>query len=165
VRGSTRKCKPEEVAAKTKEFIESLKPELELAEKYDSYLAIENHGGALLNTLDSFKAFVDANDNPRLGIALAPYHIQAGGESVEEAIAIAGKQLQFFYAWQKAPGAKQLPGVGPTDCVPWISALAKAEYAWYVNPFMHHEPKPDEMSRLMKKSCKYLEDCHKQAVG
>ena len=84
VRGSSGPCKPDELKAKMKQFIESLKPELELAEKYDSYLAIENHGHALLNTHDSFKAFVEANDNPRLGIALAPYHIQAAGESVED---------------------------------------------------------------------------------
>ena len=165
VRGSSGPCKPDELKAKMKQFIESLKPELELAEKYDSYLAIENHGHALLNTHDSFKAFVEANDNPRLGIALAPYHIQAAGESVEDVIATVGKQLQFFYAWQRSPGAKQLPGVGPTDCTPWISALAKAKYAWYVNPFMHHEPKPDEMSKLMAQSCKYLEGCYKKSVG
>ena len=60
-----------------KQFLESLKPELELAEKYDSYLAIENHSGnSLLNFVDSIKAFTDLNRHPRLGIALAPYHIQ-----------------------------------------------------------------------------------------
>ena len=54
-------------------FLESLKPELELAEKHNCTLAIENHSGkSLLNKLDSFRAFTDLNQHPRLGIALAP---------------------------------------------------------------------------------------------
>ena len=50
------------------------------------------------------------------------------------------KQLLFFYAWQHGEGMKQLPGIGPTDFVPWLAALARAGYAEYVNPFMHGHP-------------------------
>ena len=164
VRGSARACKPSELAAKTKAFIESLKPDLELCEKYDSYLAIENHGGALLNTPDSFKAFVDANTNPRLGIALAPYHLQGTKADVAKVIATAGKQLLFFYAWQRAGGTGQLPGHGPADFTPWIAALAKAGYRWYVNPFMHHEPAPEVMSKALARSRDYLKQCYAKAV-
>ncbi len=164
VRGSAGPCKPEELTARMKAFLEALKPEVELAEKYDSRLAIENHGGTLLGSLDSFKALADLNKNPRLGIALAPYHLQAIGASVEEAVAVAGRQLFFFYAWQNAPGQQQLPGIGPTDVAPWIAALAKAGFAWYVTPFMHHEPKPDAMSAALAKSCRYLEQCYQKAV-
>ena len=60
IQGSARAVKPRQLTASMKAFIAGLKPLVDLAEKYDSYLAIENHGGALLNTLDSFKAFVDA---------------------------------------------------------------------------------------------------------
>ncbi len=165
VRGSSGACPPAELTARMKKYIESLKPELELAEKYDSYLAIENHGGALLNTIDSFKAFVDVNRNPRLGIAMAPYHLQVGRQSIEEAIAVVGRQLLFFYAWQHAPGTGQLPGIGPTDCTPWIAALAKADYKWYVNPFLHHEPEPDETAKALAKSRDYLKNCYEKAVG
>ena len=165
IRGSSGPCPPEELVPRMKAFLEALKPEVELAEKYDSYLAIENHGHALLDSIDSFKAFVDLNRNPRLGIALAPYHVQGLKQSVAEAIAAAGKQLFFFYAWQHAPGVEQLPGLGPADCVPWIAALAKAEYAWYVNPFMHHEPEPDEMSQSLAKSCQYLQQCYAKATA
>ena len=128
------------VAVEMKAFLEARKPELELAEKNNAYLAVENHVGWLLNSLDSFKAFVNMNRHPRLGIALAPHHLQPEKTSVEEVIGIVGKQLLFFYAWQNAPGMGQLPGVGPTDFTPWIAALAKADYAWYVNPFMHQHP-------------------------
>ena len=51
--------------AEMKAFFEQLKPDLELAEKYNSYLAIENHSGdTLLNSRDSFKAFLDMNPSP-----------------------------------------------------------------------------------------------------
>jgi sugar phosphate isomerase/epimerase len=147
------------LAAEMKAFLAERKPEIELAEKYDSYLAVENHEGALLSTRDSFKAFVELNASPRLGIALAPYHLQAAGIPVDEIIAIAGKQLFFFYAWQHAPGLKQLPGMGPTDCTPWLAALAKAGYARYVNPFMHGHPAPEPMAAALAKSRDYLKKC------
>lgn len=163
VRGSSDPCKPNELNARMKDFLESLKPEIELAEKNNSYLAIENHGHALLHSLDSFKAFTDLNRSPRVGIALAPYHLQAAGESVEQAIKISGRQLLFFYAWQHAGGVKQLPGHGPTDFAPWIAALAKVKYSGYVNPFMHGEQTTEAMSTSLIKSRDYLKACLKKA--
>jgi sugar phosphate isomerase/epimerase len=156
--------KGEDLSGQMKAFMEGLKPLAELAEKHDSYLAIENHGGSLLNSLDSFKAFVDNNSHKRVGIALAPYHVQAGKQSVEEAIRIAGKQLLFFYAWQDAPGTQQLPGLGKTDFTPWLAELAKINYRGYVNPFMHGEPAPVEMAAALAKSREYLLACHAKAV-
>ena len=75
IQGSAGACKPEELTPKMRAFLESLKPLIELAEKNNSRLAIENHGNSLLDLLDSFKAFVDLNTSPRLGLALAPYHL------------------------------------------------------------------------------------------
>jgi sugar phosphate isomerase/epimerase len=165
IRGSAGPCDPKELTSRMKAFIEQLKPDVELAEKYNSYLAIENHGHALLDSVDSFKAFVDLNKNPRLGIALAPYHIQALKASVEEAIQAAGPALLYFYAWQLAPGVGQLPGLGPTDFTPWLRALAKVHYRWYVNPFLHGEPPPDETSKALAKSVAYLKVCYEKGVG
>ena len=160
IRGSAGPCDPKDLVAKMKSFLEQLKPELDLAEKYNSYLAIENHGSSLLDSPDSFKAFVELNKNPRLGVALAPYHLQAIHASVEDVIAIAGPQLFYFYAWQLAPGVEQLPGLGKTDFAPWLAALAKIDYRWYVNPFLHGEPPPDETSKVLAKSLAYLKDCY-----
>ncbi len=165
IHGSTKFDQTASLTDQMKAYLESLKPELELAEKYDSYVAVENHGNALLNSLDSLRAFAELNDHPRLGIALAPYHIQGQGASVEEAIKICGKQLQFFYAWQNAPDTGQLPGIGPADCATWISALAEINYDWYVNPFMHHEPEPDAMAKAMAKSMSYLEACYEKTTN
>jgi len=155
---------PGNVTASMKQMFEALKPELELAEKYDSYVAVENHSGhSLLNFMDSFKAFADLNEHPRLGIALAPYHIQRNKESVEEAIKLSGKHLFFFYAWQHSPGTGQLPGIGPTDFAPWLDALAEVNFRYPVNPFLHGEPEPDEMSEVMAKSVEYLKSCREKA--
>ena len=157
--------KVQNLTAEMKALLEQLKPQLELAEKYHSRIAVENHADSLLNSKDSFKAFVELNRNPRLGIALAPYHLQAAGISVEEVIGIAGKQLLFFYAWQHADGMKQLPGIGPADFTPWIAALARAGYAEYVNPFMHGHPGPDEMAKGLATARDYLVRCHRQGRG
>ena len=162
VRGSAPPCPPSELRPRMKAFLEGLRPELELCEKHNSHLAIENHGNALLESLDSIKALVDLCDHPRLGIALAPYHLQRGNVSVEEAIAVCGEKLLFFYAWQNAPDLDQLPGHGPTDFTPWLRALAQVNYRWYVNPFMHHEPDPETMSSALAKAKAYLEDCHQK---
>lgn len=158
VQGSTAPCPPEELVPRMRAFLEQCRPLAELAERHDSWLAIENHGHALLDSIDSFKAFVDLNRHPRLGIALAPYHLQARGASVEEAIRISGRQLLFFYAWQRQPGLGQLPGQGPTDFTPWLRTLAEVDYRWYVNPFMHGEPEPDAMSVALARSRDYLRE-------
>lgn len=164
VRGSTGPCKPEELTTKMKAFIESIKPMVELAEENKSYIAIENHGNALLNTVDSFKAFTDINKSKHLGIALAPYHLQRIKASIPDVIKICDKQLFFFYAWQHTKEMGQLPGIGPVDCTPWIKALSDIKYRHFVNPFMHGEPKPDEMDKAFKKSRAYLLDCYGKAV-
>jgi len=164
VRGSGPACKPEELTTRMRKFIEQLKPLAEMAEKYNSYLAIENHGNALLCSLDSFKAFIDINKSPRLGIALAPYHIQTLKASVPEAIRICGKQLMFFYAWQHYPDSEQLPGVGPTDMTPWIKALADVRYRGCVNPFMHGHPEADVMSANLARARDYLKNCYRKSI-
>jgi sugar phosphate isomerase/epimerase len=102
--------------------------------------------------------------SPRLGIALAPYHLQTLKASVPEAIRICGEQLFFFYAWQrhldKKYPAQQLPGIGPTDMTPWIRALADIRYRGYVNPFMHGHPQVDVMAANLAKSRDYLKACY-----
>jgi sugar phosphate isomerase/epimerase len=161
IEGSEGPCKPEDLMPRMRAFLERLKPRVELAAKNNSRLAIENHGQALLDSLDSLKAFVELNPSPHLGIALAPYHLQLIKASVPEAIAICGHQLFFFYAWQQAEDMQQLPGHGPADFRPWLAALAKAGYSGYVNPFMHGDVEPDTMSAALAKSRDYLKQCYK----
>jgi sugar phosphate isomerase/epimerase len=160
------KFEPAELTAQMKSFFEKLKPQIEQAAQANALLAIENHGNALLSTPDSFKAFVDLNPAPKIvGIALAPYHLQSIKVSVEDAIATCGAQLRFFYAWQNAPSFNQLPGHGPTDFTPWLKALAKINYPYWVNPFMHGHAAPEEMAAAVAKSCDYLKQCHRQTLS
>lgn len=158
--------KPAELTATMRAFFEKLKPQIEQAAQAKVRLAIENHGDALLGTPDSFKAFVDLNPAPRhVGLAIAPYHLQAISAAVDEVIATAGSQLLFFYAWQKGGGMSQLPGHGPADFLPWLKALAKINYQGFVNPFMHGNPQPEEVAAGLVKACAYLKDCHARAVA
>jgi len=165
IQGSAGPCAPEELTTRMKSFFEELKPLVELAEEKNSYLAIENHGHALLDSLDSFKAFTDLNPSRRIGVALAPYHLQAIAASVVETIRVCGSQLLFFYAWQSEPGLGQLPGVGSTDFKPWLQALCDIRYPRFVNPFMHDHPDPTEMSTALEKSKAYLENCFAKLPG
>jgi hypothetical protein len=70
-----------------------------------------------------------------------------------------GPHLRFFYAWQHAEGLQQLPGIGPTDCTPWLAALAGVGYRQYVNPFMHGHPSVEKMAAGLAKSRDYLKAC------
>lgn len=152
VQGSAGPCPPAELTARMRAFLEQTKPLADLAGEHRSWLAIENHGHALLDGLDSFKAFVDLNRHPRLGLALAPYHLQVLGASVPEAIRIAGSQLRFFYAWQHGDGLNQLPGHGPADVRSWVQALNAAQYAGYLNVFMHGHPDAATMTAALRQA-------------
>jgi sugar phosphate isomerase/epimerase len=168
--GATRTKDVREIRDQIRSVVESLKPSLELAEKYNFQVAIENHSSAILNSLDSFEALLDLSAAyPRLWIALAPYHLQRDGIPVEKVIALVGKRMRFLYAWQNEPEIKQLPGFGSTDFTPWLKALAEVDYRGYVNPFMHENLRvapgerqgmpADEMSKSIIQSRRYLEQC------
>lgn len=147
---------PKDVRREMKAFLETLKPLGELAEENNSLLAIENHANALLDSPDSFKAFVDLNDNRRIGIALAPYHLQSWQGDVGQVIRTCGDQLFFVYGWQQGRSTDQLPGIGPVDFEPLLHALKEINFKYPINPFMHHEPGPEEMSAALKKSRSHL---------
>lgn len=151
---------PDNLTAAMRAFFEKLKPQIELAAASNVRLAIENHSGALLNSPDSFQAFLDLNPAPEhVGIGVAPYHLQGIKAPVDEIIRRVGPQLLFFYAWQTGPGIQQFPGHGPLDFVPILKALADIRYRGYLNPFMHGNPKPDELAEAITKSRNYLIGC------
>ncbi len=165
VRGSERPAKPKQLTGRMKKFIESLREEVDLASQNNSYLAISNHSRQLLNNLDAIKAFMDINKHPRLGLAIAPFHLQVNKVSVPEAIRSAGSKLLFFYAWQRGKDDEQMPGIGPGDMTPWMRALAQINYRWYVNPFMANPPRHDKAAIALRKSRDYLLECYGRVVG
>ena len=156
IRG-TRGRTSENLTEDMKKFLEEIKPDLELCEKYNAYYLVENHSGnSLLNDLDSFKALLDLDLHPRLGIALAPYHILHNKESVTEALRLCRDRMRFIYLWTNESDEKQLPGLGTTDVSGWFKTLEEIEYAHYWTPFMHWEPEPDKMDSLHRQSLEFL---------
>jgi len=148
----------EELEETFRKFFEELKPEIELARKHGVRLAIENHSGAMLDTLESIRLFTKLNPAPEVvGIALAIYHLQARKVPVEDAIRACGKQLLFLYAWQAKRGVAQLPGHGQAHFTPWLQTLAKQNYANWITPFMHGELPVDEMTPAVAKARATLE--------
>lgn len=148
----------EELEGVMRTFFEELKPDIDLARKHGVRLAIENHSGAMLDTLESIRLFTKLNPAPEVvGIALAIYHLQARKVPVDEAIRACGKQLLFLYAWQAGRGVAQLPGHGPADFKPWLQVLAQQKYAHWITPFMHGELPVAEMTTAVDKARKNLE--------
>ncbi len=142
-------------------FFQELKPEIDLARKHRVKLAIENHGDALLDTIESMEMFAKLNPaSDVVGIALAPYHVQALKAPVTNAIRACGSQLLFFYAWQMEKGIKQLPGHGPVDFAPWMQALEQRQYRQWITPFMHGDLPAGEMATAVEKSVRILHGIH-----
>lgn len=142
-------------------FFQDLQPEIDLARKNRVRLAIENHGDALLDTIDSMEMFVKLNPAPGMvGIALAPYHVQAIKASVTDAIRACGSQLLFFYAWQMEKGIRQLPGHGPVDFAPWLQALKQQQFHHWMTPFMHGGLPSGEMAAAVEKAMRNLREVH-----
>ena len=144
VKGATTK---DHVAA----FVKQLQPTIALAEKNEVTIAIENHSGMLLNTLDAIRWFADLAESPRIGLALAPAHLPQDAAALAKLIDDIGQKLVHFYAWQTGDGflsklpkeqeLKQLPGRGPLDFAPLLAALRRSHYDGWVEIFMHPTPR------------------------
>lgn len=141
----------EELRAAVAEFAEALKPHIATAEKHGITIAIENHGGALMETPDSMKWLIEYTQSPHLGIALAPYHLPNDARLVARLIEELGEGMALFYAWQHGMGCHgklpktqellQMPGRGALDFAPILAALKKINYSGWTEIFMHPVPR------------------------
>ncbi len=132
-------------------FHERLKPHVAAAEKHGIVMAIENHSNMLLDTPDGLRYFVDGIRSPSLGIALAPYHLPQETTLLADLIRHCGSKLAVFYAWQHGKGCmtklpkdeemEQLPGRGPLDFAPLLSALDEIGFNGFTEVFMHPFPR------------------------
>lgn len=144
-----------ELKAAVRGFVDRMSDTVFHAEAINSvHVAIENHGNSLISSPDSIRWFLEMSDSPHLGIALAPYHLEALGEDAESIgslIEEIGDRLFVFYAWQHGKGCMeaqpkadellQMPGRGPMDFTPMLRALKKIDYRWYTEIFMHPFPR------------------------
>lgn len=137
-----------------KEFCEKLKPHAEAAAAAGVRLGIENHGNNLIDSPDSLKWLAEFRPNEAIGIALAPYHLEALGldaPMLADLITALGDRTVMFYAWQygnscmkpmpKELELLQMPGRGDLDFGPLVAALKKIEYRGYTEIFMHPTPR------------------------
>ena len=133
------------------DFHEQLKPHVEEAEKHKIVIAVENHSGMLLDSPDAVRWFADGIQSKSLGIAFAPYHLPQEVALLTELIRHCGPKLTLFYAWQYGKGCmkaqpkedelEQLPGRGPLDFRPLLTALAEIKFNGYTEIFMHPFPR------------------------
>lgn len=140
------------------EFFDSLIPEIELAKQHKVEFAVENHSYAILDSLESYEVFHRLNPDPAVvGLALAPYHLQAREVAITDAIEACRGQIRFFYAWQRGRGTGQLPGIGPADFTPWLKALKDDNFNHWMTPFMHGELPMPQMTEAVSQAKQYLE--------
>jgi sugar phosphate isomerase/epimerase len=155
-------------------FIERMKPHIEVAEESGVTIAIENHGNALIESLDSLRYLAEFSPSDKLGIALAPYHLPQEPETIAALIRDIAPRLAHFYAWEHGHGAhdeipkvlemKQLPGYGSLDFGPIVDALRDINYEGWTSVFMHPVPRgipilpiATEVSAAINRSREYLD--------
>jgi sugar phosphate isomerase/epimerase len=156
-------------------FIETLKPQLAVAEETGVTVCIENHGGGF----DAIRRFADAAESvAHLQVALAPYHLPQDADALGKVIRDIGPKLGLFYAWQHGLGATrklpkeqellQLPGRGPLDFTPALAALKEINFAGPTEIFMHPVPRgipiratAAEVTEEINRARAYLSTCLK----
>ena len=149
-----RGLKGAELKAEVKKFAELMKPHLAVAEEAGVTIAIENHSSNLINTPDSLKWLAEFAPSKKLGIALAPYHLESLGVDADgHAVLIKalGNRIAMFYAWQHGMGCSkklpkeqellQMPGRGKLDFTPIVGTLKAIGYNGLTSIFMHPVPR------------------------
>ncbi len=157
-------------------FAEAMKPHLEIAEACGVTLAIENHGNGLMESPDAMKWLAELAPSSRLAIAFAPYHLPQDALALANLIRALGPKIAVFYAWQYGKGCMtampskdellQMPGRGPLDFRPLISALRDCEYSGFTSIFMHPYPRGRpilptvaEVTEEVNRARAYLQTC------
>lgn len=133
------------------DFLEKMKPHLEVAEETGVTIAIENHANNLIFEPDSLKWLLELRPSKNLAIALAPYHLPQDPQQLAQLIRDLQEGLIMFYAWEHGNGCHkpmpteqqllQMPGRGSLDFQPMIEALAEINYQGWTEVFMHPVPR------------------------
>ncbi len=165
-----------ELKAAVGEFIEKMKPHLEVAEETGVTIAIENHANNLIESPDSLKWLAELTPTRHLGVAVAPYHLPQDERLLAELIKTLGPSITVFYAWQHGMGCMtklpkeqellQMPGRGDLDFAPILSALATIDYRGWTEIFMHPVPRgipildtTEQVTAEINRARKYLASC------
>ena len=162
-------------------LIEDLRPVAEVSEREGVKVAIENHSGTLLASVESVQLFFRENPYSTIGLALAPYHLPQDPELIASLVEEAGRHLFVFYAWQYGKGCmqklskeqelEQMPGRGSLDFRPIMAALQRIGFTGWTEIFMHPFPRgipilesAEEIVHELNRARDYLEKCLVPAV-
>lgn len=175
ITGSTgpKDVKGTECKAAVKKFVETMKPHTAKAEELGLVIGIENHGNALIDSIESMEYLAEFAKSSALGVTLAPYHLPQNPKVIGRLIESLGPNLVHFYAWQHGQGAvkklpkseemEQLPGLGPLDFGPIVESLKRIHYNQWTEVFMHPVPRgipilptPAEVTSAINRSRTYL---------
>jgi len=165
-----------ELKSGIKAFAEKAKPAIDLAGELGVQIALENHVGGLLSSLDSLPMMMDAIAEMHVGIAFAPYHLPQDSAALAKVIRTLGGRIKYFYAWEHGNGSskplpmvlqmKQMPGYGQMDFFPLLAALKEIRYTGWTSVFMHPVPRgapilprPSEITAAINRSRDYLQFC------
>ena len=143
--------KGNDLKAGVQDFIEKMKPHLEVAEETGVTIAIENHGNNLIESPDSLKWLAELRPSKHLAIAFAPYHLPQDAKMLALLMETLGESIAVFYAWQHGMGCHeklpkeqellQMPGRGDLDFGPLLAALKQMKYSGWTEIFMHPVPR------------------------
>lgn len=165
-----------ELKAAVGDFVEQMKPHLEVAEATGVTIAIENHANNLIESPDAMQWLAELSPTPNLALAVAPYHLPQDAEQLASLIRSLGKSIAVFYAWQHGLGALdslspsqqrlQMPGRGDLDFTPLLAALHEIDYQGWTEIFMHPGKRGTpimettaEVTDEILRSRDYLEQC------
>lgn len=165
-----------ELKTAVSQFLEQLKPHLELAAQHNVTLAIENHAHSLIESVDSIRYLAEFGADLPLKVALAPYHLPQDSKLLGSLLRDIGKKMAVFYAWQHGLGCMQklpkeeellqMPGRGNLDFQPLVAALRDIQYTGWTEIFMHPVPRgipildsTAEVTDEINRAKLYLLDC------
>lgn len=146
-----RGLKGDELKGAVGQFIEKMKPHLDVAQETGVTIAIENHANNLIESPDSLKWLAELRPSPHLAIAFAPYHLPQQEKLLADLIRSLDGAIAMFYAWQHGMGCTrklpkhqellQMPGRGELDFAPLLAALRDIDYKGWTEVFMHPVPR------------------------
>ena len=157
-------------------FVEQMKPHLEVAEECGITIAIENHANSVVESADGLKWIAELRPSDHLAVAVAPYHLPQDEILLAKLIRQLGDSIAMFYAWQHGKGCMkrlpkeqellQMPGRGELDFTPIVEALADISYSGWTSIFMHPVPRgipiletAAEVTAEINRARTYLDKC------
>jgi len=172
--GGPKGLKGQELKSSIRDFVEKLKPHLEIAQASQVTIAIENHSSSLIDSPDSIQWLCQMRPSDRLAIAFAPYHLPQDNTVLTKLLQDILPCVEVFYAWQHGKGCMQaqpkedellqLPGRGSLDFTPLLTLLKRNHYQRWLEVFMHPFPRgipiaetPEQVFDLLKASKTHLD--------